>query len=320
MSVRTGTVFLLRRLGLEPFARLAVSTPRAVTRMVARFAASARRISVAWPSEARRHLVERRAFHAYRKLVSRSPHLDLLAGERHDQGVAVIVCLWNRPDRIGDVLRILRSQQSPRPVRLVLWNNQPKDSLHYRRAISDHSISGALSSIEFYDAPTNIGGIGRFVAARELVSRGYSDAFIMMDDDQDFGPTFVSDLLEVSAPHSVAGVWAWTNDGAYWNRKQLETTGGSADHVGTGGSVCDSAIVADPQFFLAIPPGYLFMEDMWMSRYASHNGWPLTMVESPFTFVLSELDQGHALFDRKELFYNWMTQPGHVPARPSALG
>lgn len=312
-------VSLLRRLGLEPVARLAVSAPQTATTMGIRFTASAIRTGQNWWSAARRYPEQRRAFRAYRKLVACSPHFDLLAGERDDQGVAVVVCLWNRPERIWNVLQILRFQQSSRPVRLVLWNNQPEDSLHYRRAISESSISGSLSSIEYYDAPANIGGMGRFVAARELVSRGYSDAFIMMDDDQDFGPSFVSDLLSVSASHSIAGVWAWTNDRAYWNRKQLETTASSADHVGTGGSVCDSSIVADPEFFLAIRPRYLFMEDMWMSRYASQNGWPLTMVQSPFTFVLSELDQGHALFGRKEQFFTWMSKPGHVPIRPSGL-
>lgn len=320
MSFRSRVVSLLRRTGLEPSARRALAMPRRFSTGISSLATS--RVE-AWNSRVdavRRFPEQRRTFRAYRKLVAQSVPFELLSGKKDNGTIAVIVCLWNRPERITEVLRILDSQHDAPRIRLVLWNNQPRDSHHYRRAISGFATSGSLSSIEYYDSPHNIGGIGRFLAARELVSRGYSGAFLMMDDDQDFGQTFVSDLLAVSAPHAVAGVWAWTNSGAYWNRKQVESTGAHANHIGTGGSVCDSSIVTDPKFFVAIPPPYLFMEDMWMSHYASRNGWSLIMVKSPFSFVLSDRDQGHALFDRKELFFRWLAKPGHVPARPVSLG
>lgn len=320
MTVRSRSVALLRHLGLESVARLVFALPRKGARMSLRLAASGSAIGRKWADAGRRFPGQRQSFRAYRGLVARSIPLELILGTVDDGAIAVVVCLWNRPERISNVLRILDDQQLSRPVRLVFWNNQPDDSLRYRSAISAYSASGSLSSVEYYDSPHNIGGIGRFIAARELVSRGYSGAFLMMDDDQNFGPSFVSDLLAVSAPRSVAGVWGWTNDGAYWNRLQLESTGARADHVGTGGSVCDSSIVTDPGFFGAIPRPYLFMEDMWMSHYATHNGWSLSMVQSPFTFVLAELDQGHALFDRKELFFSWLAEPGHVPTRPASLG
>lgn len=247
------------------------------------------------------------------------PALETLIGSPRPGPIAVIVCLWNRRERIHDILKIIDQQKTSRGVRLVLWNNNAADSAFYRRALADVGPGVTLDCVQFLDSPHNIGGIGRFIAARELKRGGYTDPFIMMDDDQDFGPDFVENLLAVSAPRSIAGVWAWNNDGAYWNRTQVLTTGQGADHVGTGGSICDSALVEDDAFFDRLPMKFLFMEDIWMSRYAKRNGWAVTMVESPFNFVLSERDQGHALFDLKEGFYDWLRDPGNVPLRPEPV-
>ncbi|WP_349899491.1 glycosyltransferase family 2 protein [Parafrigoribacterium soli] len=237
-------------------------------------------------------------------------------GTPSTDALAIVVCLWNRPERLAEVLRIVDSQHTTRRLRLVLWNNDARNLEYYRSVIAGFTPLAALDSVEFVNSPTNIGGMGRFVAARELVARGYTGHFIMMDDDQNFTPSFVEDLLAVAHPGSFAGVWAWTNSGAYWNRSQLETTGAPADHVGTGGSICDSALVTDERFFTAIPTRFLFMEDIWMSHYVQRNGGRLTMVSSPFEFTMSELDQGHALFPYKEEFYRWLQRPAHIPRAP----
>lgn len=256
----------------------------------------------------------------YRRLLARRIRFDLEVGTPDAEGRAVVVCLWNRPERLPEILRILQGQQTRGGVHLVLWNNQPAHSGGYRATIAAWALEadggiGALRSIRYYDSPTNIGGMGRFVAIRELVRRGYTGSYVMLDDDQNVSPGFIEDLSAAASPRSAAGVWAWHNDGAYWNRQFAESTGESVDHVGTGGSVCDSAIVTDPRFFTSIPLRFLFMEDIWMSHYAMHNGWRLSKIDTPVEFVLSELDQGHAIFDDKERFFSWLQIPGHVPLR-----
>ena len=256
----------------------------------------------------------------YRRLLTRRIRFDLEVGTPDAEGLAVVVCLWNRPERLPEILRILQGQQTRRGVNLVLWNNQPAHSAGYRATIAASGVEvqggiGALRSIRYFDSPTNIGGMGRFVAIRELVRRGYTGSYIMLDDDQNVRPGFIEVLSAAAAPRSVAGVWAWHNDGAYWNRQFAESTGESVDHVGTGGSVCDSAIVTDSRFFTRIPLRFLFMEDIWMSHYAKRNGWRLSKIDTPVEFVLSELDQGHAIFDEKERFFSWLRIPGHVPLR-----
>ncbi|TQL48656.1 hypothetical protein FB562_1754 [Homoserinimonas aerilata] len=318
MPLRQKVAAIARRLRLERPARASLRLAGAARRRAraAGTATAAAGSGVAagaqWLADAPRR---RRLARGYASLLASRVGFDELLGRPSPDSVAIVVCLWNRPDRIDDVLRIIDAQQAERPLRLVLWNNQPADDSRYRAAIEGYTASGALASVEYFTSPTNIGGMARFVAARELLRRGYSGPFIMLDDDENVGRGFVADLLAAYTPRSISGLWAWTNDGAYWNRTQLVSTGDRADHVGTGGSIVDSALVDDDRFFTAIPQQFLFMEDMWMSHYGTRNGWPLQMVATPVEFVLSELDQGHAIFDRKEQFFSWLQHPEHVPLR-----
>jgi hypothetical protein len=250
---------------------------------------------------------------AYRRLLSERIALEALVGNPSANSIAVIVCLWNRPERLPDILQIANEQRSDRPIRLVLWNNDITLGEQYRAVIAAFARTEPRITVELFSSTTNVGGIGRFLALRELTRTGYNGPFIMIDDDQNVTPEFVQDLLAAWQPRTIAGVWAWNNDGRYWSRTQVVDDGAPAVHVGTGGSICDSQITRHDEFFTAIPPRFLFMEDMWMSQYARRNGWSLRMVDSPVTFVLSEKDQGHALFDRKEEFYAWMARPGNVP-------
>lgn len=311
MPLRSTVASVVRRLRVQRPARLAL---RGI-RHASRWAGSVARGAAAVARWTRRSPARRRLACGYRGLIRGRIAFTEALGTPDGGALAIVVCLWNRPGRLQDVLRIVDSQRTDRPLRLVLWNNRPADAQFYADTIAAFGRSGALGSVEIYTSPTNIGGIGRFIAIRELVRRGYVGPFIMMDDDQNVGPKFIDDLLAAYAPQSIAGVWAWTNDGAYWNRTQVTVTGSPADHVGTGGSICDSALVEDEAFFTAIPQRYLFMEDIWMSHYGRRNGWPLRMVASPVEFVLSELDQGHAIFDHKEHFFTWLKGPDRIPLR-----
>lgn len=314
MSVRSAVRPVLRLLRLERFAQsLAKSarTARAAARsrlpLIRRSVRSVGDLPTLWKDGV-----------AYRRALAHPIQLDVVAGAPLESDLVIVVCLWHRPERIEQILTIVAGQHTGRRLRLVLWNNEQRLDSFYREKLGEQGVSGALGSVEFYTSHRNLGGIGRFIAMRELERRGYSGPFIMIDDDQDFGLDLVATLLSASRPHAVAGVWAWNNTGAYWDRTQVTVSGEPAMHVGTGGSICDVAIVRDPAFFTRLPLRYLFMEDMWMSRYALRNGWPLTMVESPFTFVLSERDQGHALFNDKPRFYEWLKVDGHVPVAPVA--
>ena len=309
MSLKTAAVAILRRLGLHSAAVWSyVRLVNAVRWTLSRPAKLADEVRWVRGSPRRRRTARR-----YLNILNTPVELDLLVGTVLPDALAVVVCLWNRPSRIDDVLRMVDSQVLNRRLRLVLWNNQPADDAHYREAVARFRPAGALASVEMHTSP-NIGGIGRFVAMRELVTRGYAGTFIMIDDDENVSASFVADLLDYAAPRTIAGAWAWLSEGRYWRRARVSESGHRANHIGTGGAACDSAIVRSEGFFRDIPSDYLFMEDMWMSRCALNSGWSLVAVGTPVEFVLSELDQGHAIFDQKEKFWKWMARPARTPA------
>ncbi|GMA94271.1 hypothetical protein GCM10025881_10950 [Pseudolysinimonas kribbensis] len=55
----------------------------------------------------------------------------------------VLMCLWNRPERIGAVLEQLDRQDHPDGVRLYLWNNRRSDHGRYLQAIDAFRPAGS---------------------------------------------------------------------------------------------------------------------------------------------------------------------------------
>ncbi|MBF4573489.1 glycosyltransferase [Herbiconiux sp. VKM Ac-1786] len=221
--------------------------------------------------------------------------------------VPVVMCLWNRPDRLEAVLDGLAAQQSDRPVRLMLWNNQRRDRARYAEVLRRRAPEGALASVELVQSPINVGGIARFYLLARLRRTGFAGPVILLDDDQEIAPTFVAALLAAFAPRTVHGVWAWTQGTGYWDR--TPATGDDATYVGTGGSVLDASIVDDRRFFTALPLPYLFLEDIWMNAVARRLGWTLAHVDAGYTFVDEEVGQHHTLADAKAAFFDYLRSP-----------
>jgi hypothetical protein len=242
---------------------------------------------------------------AYRVFSRGFFRLELLAGQPGDDSVPVVMCLWNRPERMDDILHELAAQESVGPVRLILWNNRRRDGARYRRVIRAGVEPGSRLSVEFFNSPVNMGGVARFFVAVKLRRGGYRGPFIMLDDDEVVPTDFVSRLLASWRPHVVAGFWSFRLAGAYWNREFI-SDGEPADYVGTGGSVCDIDIVEHRDFFSLLPTQYAFMEDQWMSYYAQSHGWDLKKVDVNIEFVMDETNQAHNLVYKKEEFYSYL--------------
>lgn len=241
----------------------------------------------------------------------RSPvDVETVFGEVSESSLPIIVCLWNRPERIDDILRLLGAQRSGSRLRLMLWNNAPEHDAHYRgriAAFGSTSTAGALESIEYVSSPRNLGGFARFLLARHARRQGTtSTVFAMLDDDQDVTPDFVAALLEQGGTARYAGVWAWRYlADTHWDRVPAEV-GEDADYVGTGGSICDLAVVDDDRFFTGLPSRFAFLEDQWLSAYARGLGWHLRKVDTPVEFVLHETNQFHGLAELKTEFRRYL--------------
>lgn len=234
--------------------------------------------------------------------------LDTLSGERADAAAGrlpVIVCLWNRRERIDEVLRLLDAQAGGRELELLLWNNNRADDAHYRARVAAFAGTGALASVSLFTSGVNVGGLGRFFVARQLWVAGYRGPIVTVDDDQDVSPSFVGDLLAAWTPRSIAGWWAWTMDGAYWARTPARP-GDRVDYVGTGGCAWDAELVDSTDYFAALPRHFAFVEDIWMCANAKRRGWPIRKVDTPIEMVLDETNQHHTLAELKAEFYDYL--------------
>lgn len=222
--------------------------------------------------------------------------------------VPVIICLWNRPSRIDEILAMLAAQQSAHGIRLMLWNNNADDDRHYRSRIAAFDARGALRSIEYHSSRRNFGGLARFFLARRArIEHTASRHFIILDDDQVVSTSFVEDLMLAAEPHVFGGVWAWQSIDSHWNRRPA-AHGQRADYVGTGGSICDLDIVADDSFFSELPRRFSFLEDQWLCAYATMRGWTLKKIDTPVEFVMDETNQFHGLAALKDEFREYLTE------------
>jgi hypothetical protein len=231
-----------------------------------------------------------------------------VAGTPSRDGLPVVMCLWNRPERIRDILGGLARQIGTPPIRLVLWGNRASDRRHYVREIRRAGVSGALASVEYIPSRVNVGGLGRFFVLRRLRQGGYDGPAITLDDDQEIEPTFVRTLLDSFEPRSLHGVWAFRQGTSYWDREAADD-GQPADYIGTGGCVLDPSIVDDDGFFADLPDRFSFLEDQWMSWRGARAGWDLRKVDAPFDFVLSERNQYGALLWLKDEFHAYLSSP-----------
>lgn len=231
------------------------------------------------------------------------PHL--VAGEVQADALPVIMCMWTRPDRLGAILENLQKQDIPQGIRLIMWNNRPENGDYYVSELTRSGVAGAITSVEFFNSPDNIGGMARFVVAHQLVRDGYRGPYVTFDDDQDVSASFVSDLMANYAPNRIAGWWAWVYEDNYWDRRAA-VPGEQAVYVGTPGAVFDTGSVADREFFTRIPPRYGFIEDVWASYWVTSHGGELRKVETDSQFVLEELNQFHGLIDLKVEFGQYL--------------
>jgi hypothetical protein len=201
------------------------------------------------------------------------------------QRVPVVMCTWKRVERLPRTLQQLALQDAP--VKLHIWNNNRHEAERVDAALA----RGAIPARSVHSS-RNIGGFGRFYLAREL-ARSH-DVVLFVDDDQDFGPTMISDQLASYAAESIAGWWAFTfrpDRRSYRERDRVETPLAPADYVGTCGMVVDPAIFLDAGLFRC-PRRYWFgVEDLWLSYYASHvRRWPLRRSRAELTFVSDDKD------------------------------
>lgn len=178
--------------------------------------------------------------------------------------IAVISCVWQRPERLAYTLSQL-GRQTYTDFVLVLINNNPAlrdfvDEATYRRE-SDFPIV-------LHHNPVNRGPYARLEAMVAL--RQQYEWFCIVDDDANFGETWLHDMWRQRDANALQG-WMgfrFKPGESYWNRTAVEP-GQTCHYVFTSGSCVPRAAVDNG--LLDLPERYrICCDDLWLSYYANH--------------------------------------------------
>jgi glycosyltransferase involved in cell wall biosynthesis len=215
--------------------------------------------------------------------------------------VSVIFCTWKRLERLPRLLDMLAAQDLT--VKALIWDNSGQAEI-VSKAAADARIPVAV-----HHSSGNIGGFGRFYLARAAAEAGHQ-AVVFVDDDQEFGPAAIRELLSAHKPRSISSSWAFRFTGKHYYTRERCAPGEAAHYLGTGAMVADAAIFTDPRLFTC-PRRFWFAEDLWLCFVAQHlNGYRLYGNSAPLEEVLDGRNQWVKLWWVKERLRRYTAKRG----------
>ncbi len=216
----------------------------------------------------------------------------------------VVICTYRRLDRLGSTLSQL-IMQTDCTVEVLIWNNNPEG-----RELIDATIKlYPKLKVTVHHSGHNIGGFGRFYFARRISSR-YSFV-IFIDDDVILNNNAISTLIKEFEPRTIRSFHAFKfkTKEDYFYRQRLKA-GEEADYCGTGGAICDTTIFKEKELFQC-PKKYWFIEDLWLSYYASHVlGWKLYKSKAEIKLIEDGKNQWVELKNLKTEFLQHLVRQG----------
>lgn len=182
---------------------------------------------------------------------------------KNNDCVAIIMCVWKRPERFEKTLNMLLNQKNKNFI-LYIWNNNIKIK-NIINDISSKYINNIVINIKHSNV--NIGGIGRFYFARDIMNK--HEKIIFIDDDQDFNDQMVNYFIKQYDVNAVKSRWAFIFGDKYSSRKRIFDYNIDVGYCGTGGMILPSFIFENDIIF-NIPKKYGFIEDLWLSYIVNH--------------------------------------------------
>jgi hypothetical protein len=173
-------------------------------------------------------------------------------------------------------------------VQAVIWDNS---SPPHPETV-DKIVSGARIPVTVHHCSRNIGGFGRFYLTREAANAGHQRV-VFVDDDQDFGPSAVRELVTACPDQAVVSRWAWRINAHYGDRERA-APGERADYAGTCGMAADVSVFTELGLF-ACPRRFWFVEDLWLSGYAHRTGRPVLAAKADIVEVADGRNQNDSL-------------------------
>jgi hypothetical protein len=211
----------------------------------------------------------------------------------------VIMCTYRRLEQLPRTLHLLAAQRVP--VQVMIWDNSGDPEA------VDKAVAGAHVPVTVHHSPRNIGGFGRFYLARAAAELGHKSV-VFVDDDQEFGPEAVGDLLRGHRLLSLSGWFGFNLSGA--GARQWSGAGERAHYVGTAGMICDTTVFRDSRLY-RLPRRFWFIEDTWLCAFASNvSGYAIYRSSAQFSLVPDGRDQCLSLGWAKKRLDRWLRRHG----------
>ena len=191
--------------------------------------------------------------------------------------VAIIMCTWQRPERLKITLDLL-SRQTNTNFLFYIWNNNKNIGEFINSTIN---LCQNKLLIQVMHSDVNIGGFGRFLLAEMLIEK--HDKVIFIDDDQIFNDNMIDRFLQVYDGNAIKSRWAWKfNSASYSDRTQINEDNVDVHYCGTGGMILPMNVFKCEELY-KIPKEFLFVEDLWLSFIANHYlSMKLTSIKNDF--------------------------------------
>jgi hypothetical protein len=170
--------------------------------------------------------------------------------------ITLIMCSWNRPWYIKHMIESYE-KQTVKPKEFIIWNNNLKLKKELNKTCKGHDVN-------LYHHDKNVGGFGRFYAARDMAKTEY---VLFIDDDWKMFPNHVEHLNERKKPDAIVGTWAWKYGKYRGGRQRIES--GEAHYAGTCGQISPRKLYDNAGLYTC-PEKYWFIEDLWQCWYSRH--------------------------------------------------
>ncbi len=188
------------------------------------------------------------------------------APEPEDPRLCVLLCVWQRPERLDLSLEML-GRQADKAFDLYLVNN----NVELCDLVNETALrfTGRLN-VKIRHNVENRLCMARVEVAHQLACDGTVDYpfYIFLDDDLDIGKDWIAECRREATSDALVGWRAWLFDGNYWQRHAAEI-GGPAHLVTGAGMIAPAAVLAHPGV-LDLPFADGCMDDLWLSYVANH--------------------------------------------------
>lgn len=212
---------------------------------------------------------------------------------------AVIMCTYNRIHRLQRTIDLLK-KQTVNNFDFHICNNNPD-----HKSVVDGLCENNPDTVTTVKHSINVGGIARFIRAKEIA--GQVEKVIFIDDDQDFKSTLIEDMTDCYENNTINSWWGWTVGNNYMHRQRVYDTTRQADYCGTGGMIIDSNIFKTLDLS-SVPEEYAFIEDLWLSFVARYEyNYKLYGRDFPIVNIDDRQDQWRRItLNRKNQFLHYL--------------